>query len=721
MTQLAVGDVLEGRYRIDHPIARGGMSTVYRCVDLRLGRQVAVKVMDDRYVNDPVFQSRFRREARAMAQLSHPNLVGVYDFSSDGDNIFLVMELITGGTLRELLAERGPMPPHAAAAVLKAVLNGLSLAHEQGMVHRDIKPDNILINGDHRVKIADFGLVRAASASTATSGQIVGTVSYLSPEQVDSSEISPATDVYSAGIVAFELLTGQTPFAGDTPLTHAYARLNQDVPAPSSLIDGVPPLIDALIATATARDPQERFADAGEFLDAVDDVAGELALPPFTVPVPQNSAAHRAAAVPTDTTGIPSITEHTSQLEAPGPQDTRVMGAAPEEPQPQPQPETTLEPESEEPPAVIASSSPAEKPVSNRSPWKLIIGLVVVIALTAAVAVGAWWFGSGRYGEIPQVLGMDRVEAVNQVQEAGFEPATEIIYHNEVPADEIAGTEPPAGEDLLPGEVVTVLVSQGQPTVPEIPAGVGVEDYRALAGERSLAVETGESVWSSEAASGTVATTQPPAGEAVPIGSTVTVALSKGPQPISVPDLEGLPLERAEQAMNEAGLNLGEVTEEFDDVIFGGNIITTDPGPGTRLERGDRVDVLVSTALRVPDITGMSLEDAEQALEDAGIPADTDRDNDEQGARADEVVGVSPEPGTLLNPEDDPEVTITLPGEITTPDVVGMTVEDARQRLEDVGLRIDKSSRDDDEVITEQDPAAGEAARDGERIDVELD
>ena len=205
------------------------MATVYRCVDVRLGREVAAKVMHEQYVNDPVFRDRFRREARAMAQLSHPNLVNVYDFSAQGQTVFLIMELITGGTLRELLDERGPMPPHAAAAVMRGMLTGLAVAHGKGMIHRDIKPDNVLINSDHRVKLADFGLVRAAADATHSTDQIIGTVAYLSPEQVDGSPMTCASDVYSAGIVLFELLTGRTPFAGETPLAHAYARLSQDL------------------------------------------------------------------------------------------------------------------------------------------------------------------------------------------------------------------------------------------------------------------------------------------------------------------------------------------------------------------------------------------------------------------------------------------------------------------------------------------------------------
>ncbi|WKD57350.1 Serine/threonine-protein kinase PknL [Corynebacterium capitovis DSM 44611] len=413
MSQLAVGDYLEGRYAIDRPIARGGMSTVYRCIDTRLDREVAAKVMDARYVHDAVFRDRFRREALAMAKLSHPNLVNVYDFSARDEDVFLIMELITGGTLRELLAERGPMPPHAATAVMRPVLTGLSSAHDRGMVHRDIKPDNILINGDHTVKLADFGLVRAAADSTQSTDQIVGTVSYLSPEQVDGSPMTQAADVYSAGIVLFELLTGTTPFSGETPLAHAYARLRSDVPPPSSRIAGVPKLFDELVATATARVPGSRFLNAGEFLSALDDVAAELTLPDYVVPVPTNSAAHRAAAHPTSHTLAPLPEHHAAEPEA---RETRgvppsraasaapvpVPAAAPRTPSPAQQPVRAAVPahvSEAQPPAP-----PAPRPISNRSGVVLAVFLVIAFLSTLAVLLGAWWFGSGEYGSVPALL-----------------------------------------------------------------------------------------------------------------------------------------------------------------------------------------------------------------------------------------------------------------------------------------------------------------------------
>lgn len=442
MTRLEIGDVLENRYRIDRPIARGGMSTVYRCVDMRLGRAVAAKVMDERYSDDPVFIKRFSREARAMARLQHPNLVAIHDFSADGEPIYLIMELIDGGTLRELLAEGGPFPVQAATSTLRNVLRGLEEVHSTGLIHRDIKPDNVLITSHHRVKVGDFGLVRATNAE-ATTNMIVGTVSYLAPEQVTGEEITPASDVYSAGIVLFELLTGTVPFSGDTPMAHATARLNSDVPAPSSRISGVPKLVDALVATATARDPRERFSDAGEFLEALDDVCRELDLPDVTIPVPRNAAAARTAQAPTDFsgTGATEIFEPTRSIsqdetehldngptEVIPPQrlsfetklDMPQAEAAPG-PQPQPQPystaESPLEPfapaAASAPPPVPASvpeqpvhsaqEEPAERPLTNRNPLSLVLFLLVVAIAVGAVAIGGWWFGSSLYGMTPNL------------------------------------------------------------------------------------------------------------------------------------------------------------------------------------------------------------------------------------------------------------------------------------------------------------------------------
>lgn len=294
-----VGTMLDGRYRVDTPIATGGMSTVYRGLDVRLDRPVALKVMDSRYSGDSHFLTRFGREAKAVARLKDPGLVAVYDQGGGGnaqEPPFLVMELIEGGTLRELLAERGPMPPHAVAAVLEPVLGGLAVAHRAGLVHRDIKPENVLISDDGEVKIADFGLVRAVAEAKITSTSVIlGTAAYLSPEQVSTGDADPRSDVYAVGILTYELLTGFTPFTGDSALTVAYQRMDNDVPAPSTVIAGVPTQFDQFVRRATARDAAHRFTDADDMRAELHEIVDDLDLPAFRVPAPQQSAQHLAA------------------------------------------------------------------------------------------------------------------------------------------------------------------------------------------------------------------------------------------------------------------------------------------------------------------------------------------------------------------------------------------------------------------------------------------
>ena len=325
-----VGAVLDGRYRVDTLIATGGMSGVYRGLDLRLDRPVACKIMDSRYAGDIQFLTRFQREARAVAKLKHPGLVAVYDQGIDAAHPFLVMELVEGGTLRELLAERGPMPPHAVAAVLRPVLGGLAAAHRAGLVHRDVKPENVLISDDGEVKIADFGLVRAiAEAKITSTSVILGTAAYLSPEQVSTGDAGPTSDIYSIGVLTYELLTGVTPFRGDTALTVAYQRMDHDVPAPSTVIGGVPKEFDELLSRATARNPAERYTDAADMATELEAIVDELGLPDFRVPSPRDSAQHLSAQVHrdrvsheavTDTVRPAQVRQHTRQFTR-GPQD----------------------------------------------------------------------------------------------------------------------------------------------------------------------------------------------------------------------------------------------------------------------------------------------------------------------------------------------------------------------------------------------------------------
>jgi serine/threonine protein kinase, bacterial len=389
--------LLDGRYLVQSKIASGGTSTVYRGVDVRLDRPVALKVMDSRYAGDSQFLHRFQLEARTVARLKNPGLVAVYDQGMDARHPFLVMELIEGGTLRELLAERGPMPPHAVAAVLRPMLGGLAAAHRAGLVHRDVKPENVLISDDGEVKIADFGLVRTVAAAGITSTSVIlGTAAYLSPEQVRDGNAGPRSDVYSAGILTYELLTGRAPFIGDTPLSVAYQRLDHDVPRPGGVIEGVPAQFDDFVACATARDPAERYADAIEMLADVEAIAEELDLPDFRVPAPRNSAQHRSA-----------VLHHSRMTEQPPPpppvrQPTRQLTRGPGDwAEPPAHPETHTQPDDEYRPASgeFAGIALSEFAVARQNSRRMVlIWVAVVLAITGMAATAGWTIGSHLTG-----------------------------------------------------------------------------------------------------------------------------------------------------------------------------------------------------------------------------------------------------------------------------------------------------------------------------------
>ncbi len=394
-----IGAVLDHRYRLEAMIATGGMSTVYRGLDIRLDRPVAVKVMDSRYAGDEHFLTRFQREARAVARLKDAGLVAVYDQGLEGQHPFLVMELVEGGTLRELLNERGPMPPHAAAAVLAPVLGGLAVAHRAGLVHRDVKPENVLISDDGEVKIADFGLVRAVAEAKITSTSVIlGTAAYLSPEQVAAGNAGPRSDVYAVGVLAYELLTGATPFAGDTPLAMAYQRMDHDVPPPSTVIAGVPAPFDELVTQATARNPADRYADAQEMGDDLLAIVDELGLPSFRVPAPRNSAQHLSAALYHSRIAEQATTGHPRPPGSPN-------GAAPVR-----HPTRRLDHDPQgwqvDPPAPAADETPGVRAefagielsefvwARQRARRAVVFWVLSVLVLTGLVAAAAWTLGS---------------------------------------------------------------------------------------------------------------------------------------------------------------------------------------------------------------------------------------------------------------------------------------------------------------------------------------
>jgi serine/threonine protein kinase, bacterial len=391
------GTLLDGRYRVATRIATGGTSTVYRGLDTRLDRPVALKVMDSRYAGDQQFLTRFQLEARTVARLKDPGLVAVYDQGLDARHPFLVMELIEGGTLRELLTERGPMPPHAVAAVLRPVLGGLAAAHRAGLVHRDVKPENVLISDEGDVKIVDFGLVRAVAAAGITSTSVIlGTAAYLSPEQVRDGNASPGSDVYATGIVAYELLTGQTPFYGDSPLSVAYQRLDTDVPAPGTVIDGVPEQFDDLVRRATARDAAARYADAQEMGAELDAIADELALPEFRVPAPRNSAQHRSAVLHRSQIDQNQTTDQHRPVaqQPPAHHPTRQLMRGPED-----SPAAPAARADREVSGQFAGIDLVEFALERQHARRMVlIWVAVVLSVTGMVAAAAWTIGSNLSG-----------------------------------------------------------------------------------------------------------------------------------------------------------------------------------------------------------------------------------------------------------------------------------------------------------------------------------
>ncbi|WP_228539793.1 Stk1 family PASTA domain-containing Ser/Thr kinase [Nocardia sp. XZ_19_385] len=664
-----IGQILEGRYRIDAPIARGGMSMVFRGVDTRLDRPVAIKVMDPKFAGDPQFLSRFEFEARAVAKLKHPSLVGVYDQGVDGDYPFLIMELVEGGTLRELLRERGPMPPHAVRAVAEPVLEAIGVAHAAGLVHRDIKPENVLISDSGDVKIADFGLVRAVAAANTTSASVIlGTAAYLSPEQVTSGSADSRSDVYSFGVLIFELLTGRVPFTGDTSISVAYQRIENDVPSPSEFIAGVPPEFDDLVARATARDPLHRFADAGEMAAALSAIANDLELPPYRVPAPQESAEHLSAGFTavTDLSGRDATPQPVAQPQyTPEPQHTKVVTAArPRVPDYGPDPYDNpydngyapdnsygaIEVHEYAPQRRPAPAQPYADPVKSRR--TALVWAAIVVAMTLLVGIGGWWLGVGRYSPIPPVAGMSAEQATAALQDAGFTSETRQKASDTIPVGGVVGTDPSAGSKVTKGSTVAVLISSGKPRVPDVQPGAEVKKVNQLIRDAGLQpIDAGEV--GSQLPKGSLARVEPGVGTVLPMGAQVKVYRSNGAPPVKLPDVRGKTVEEATTVLTKAGIKVKGQQTEFDKAIESGQVVGTDPAAGTTVNSGDSVTLIVSDAVKIPFVVGSSVGEARQKMVALGFKVQVQSLTDSDSSV---VIGQAPGAGSRV----EPGTTITL-------------------------------------------------------------
>ncbi|WP_051548642.1 Stk1 family PASTA domain-containing Ser/Thr kinase [Nocardioides sp. URHA0032] len=606
------GRVLDGRYRIGPRIARGGMASVYEATDMRLDRTVAVKVMHPGLGDDEEFAARFVREARAAARLSHPNVVAVYDQGDDHGTVFLAMELIDGITLRDVIRKEAPMSPARALALLEPVLSALAAAHRAGLIHRDVKPENVLIasesdSGASRVKVADFGLARAVSAETqhtATGGVLIGTVSYLAPELVVDGRADARADVYAAGIVLFELLTGVKPHDGETPIQVAYKHVHEDVPPPSSLEPGIPAYVDALVARATARDRSLRPADAGVLLHQVHRVTHALA---------------EGVAEDPDLTAdlTPLLMTASHEDTAADPFDSREMA-------------TLMAPSdlAEERTTQLRTSPPPPPPPGRTSgPRRRRRGLlatVLTVLLVAGLGVGAWWFLDGRYTSTPGVLGMTKAAAEHELEDAGLTAGTgDPAYSETVPAGHVVATDPDPGAKVLDGGTVTLTLSLGKERydVPKLKGMTEDEAQDALAGTH-LAYGTSTGRWSGTVPEGQVITSKPGAGTTLRPDTAVDLVVSKGPKPVTLKDWVGKDSDDALAWLDSRGLDGKVTSSEYSDTVDDGDVISMDPTGGTTLHRGDTVRLVVSKGpelVDVPSVRGQGVDAATQTLEGLGF------------------------------------------------------------------------------------------------------
>ncbi|MET9673764.1 Stk1 family PASTA domain-containing Ser/Thr kinase [Streptomyces sp. NPDC006482] len=586
-----VGRLLDGRYRVDARIAVGGMATVYRAVDTRLDRVLALKVMHPALATDAAFVERFIREAKSVARLAHPNVVGVFDQGAEGAYVYLAMEYVAGCTLRDVLRERGALAPRAALDILEPVLAALGAAHRAGFVHRDMKPENVLIGDDGRVKVADFGLVRAVGSATATTGSVLGTVSYLAPEQIEHGTADTRADVYACGVVLYEMLTGGKPHAGDTPAQVLYQHLHTDVPAPSLAAPGLALELDELVATATARNPEVRPHDAVALLALLREARATLgdeqldAVPPQARSEARETAEDRTSVIARAVPAAADVqqVQYTNRLPAP------------------------------EPPPATARRRPP------RGPLLIVLGVLLALGLGA----GVWYINSGQFTRVPAVLGQTEAVATQRIKDAGLDVGTTKRAFSEVyERGTVMAVDPAPGERVRGSDTVTLTLSRG-PEIVKVPnlRNKPLPEAQRILKEEGLAPGVITNEFSDSVAQGAVISSDPEPGTERRPDSAVALVVSKG-SPIDVPDVTGETVADATAALQEAGLTVRIAPERIHSPEDTGAVAAQSLAEGSRAAEGDTITLTVSKGpklIEVPDVTGETTDDARTALEDAGF------------------------------------------------------------------------------------------------------
>ena len=623
--------VLSGRYRIIRPLASGGMARVFLAEDLRLQRQVAVKVIHPHLAEDATFIDKFRREAVMAAGLNHPNLVNIFDQGTDAGAPYLVMEYVSGRTLREVLNEFGSLPSNRALQTIEAILGGLAAAHQAGILHRDIKPENVLLADDGRIKLSDFGLARPISANTETES-VIGTAAYLSPELVTRGQTDERSDVYATGILLYELLTGKQPFTGEHAAQVAALHANSAVTAPSLVKPEVPELVDEIVLYATERNPQDRPRDATELLQIVRKARNELKTGSTASSAAASSnvrSGHQA------TTVLPAAGMATSVISTPSADATQVIGNATE---------------------IIDASSQlteAEDEFSGfRSKGRFIKW---IIASTLAVILGAsagWWFGAGpgALRAIPTLKDREVSLATQSLQELGFSVLVENENSKTVEKGLVSRTDPGSGTLLAAGASVTVFVSLG-PELKAVPKLKGLDVATATA--KILAAGFafgGAEAWFDSQPVGIVFDYSGSDGKKQPVGSAVNIKLSLGP----LPAVANIPQDVAVALLTEAGLKVSDVSTEYSETVAAGNVINVVP-QSQPLGKGGSVKLVVSKGTErvvMPRVVGETIAAAQSLLQSLGlvVVVDTNKLQSQYGIA--KVKKVSVAPGTSLRKGD---------------------------------------------------------------------
>ena len=648
------------------------MATVYRAHDRRLDRTVALKLMHVHLADSPDFVSRFRREARAAARLSNPGVVAVYDQGSLDGVAYLVMEYVEGPTLRDLITA-GPLSVKEALGLVAQLLRPLGAAHRAGLVHRDIKPENVLLPSDGSVaKVADFGLARAVTEVTqTTTGNVLGTVAYLAPELITSGDSTSRADVFSAGVVLYELLTGEQPFTADSPIQIAFRNVHEDVPLPSKLVPDMPADVDELVATMTRREPQDRPADADEALALLRNVVDELTDSELSVRRGGGTGSIRTQQVMTaNAQAARSAIDNEpqeSEDEASSEDSTHAGMRTVSLPIGSIGPDAKGRTRALSRKAVAADAQRTTAvPTRGRGPGDLKRRTAIIVGLLAVAGTGAgatWYLtvGPGRRVPVPNIVGMSEDQAQLALEKQGLDWGTPTrAYSDTVPAGSVVSCQPKVGQKVGLGQAVTAVISRGveTKTVPDV---VGKTKDQASAVIKGTGLTLGDVTeqYSASVDSGKVISSDPKAGKVIEHTAKISIVVSKGKEPATIPDVTGQSEDEAKKTLEDAGLKKGKVSKDYSDSVAKGNVISSSPIAGASgYYKGDSVDLTISKGpekVTIPDVTGKGQDEAKKILEEAGLKVEV---NKRLGGPFGTVRSTDPAPGSSVKP--DSKVTINI-------------------------------------------------------------